>query len=45
MGKKQQWRPMKLVYVGRVAEALRAGGGKLSPTFDGGDSRKAPGQN
>ena len=35
----------ELVETAMIAAALRAGGGKLSPTFDGGDSRKAPGQN
>jgi len=40
---KQVWQPMRLAYVGHVAEALRQGGGKLSPVSDGGDQRKPKG--
>jgi hypothetical protein len=41
---KHKWQPMKLVYVGHVADALRGGTGKLSLTGgDPGDSRKQQG--
>jgi hypothetical protein len=40
---KHQWQPMKLVYVGHVAEALRGGGGKLSiAAADSGDAPRKP---
>jgi hypothetical protein len=43
--KKQPWEPMKLTYVGHVAEIVQGGGGKLSKTGgDPGDSRKPSGQ-
>jgi hypothetical protein len=42
--RKQAWEPMQLIYVGHVAEIVRAGGGKLSPTVDPGDPRQAKGQ-
>jgi hypothetical protein len=45
--KKQPWEPMKLTYVGHVAEIVQVGGGKLSiPGGDGGveSFQKAPGQ-
>lgn len=41
---KLKWQPMKLAYVGTVAEALRGGTGKLSLTGgDPGDMRKQKG--
>lgn len=36
MEKKRSWTPIKLRYVGHVADALRGGGGKLS--LSGGDT-------
>lgn len=44
MGEKRSWEPMKLRYVGHIADALRGGGGKLSVAGgDPGDSRKPSG--
>lgn len=41
---KHKWQPMKLAYIGTVAEALRGGSGKLSLTGgDPGDTRKQQG--
>jgi hypothetical protein len=43
---KKQWEPMKIQYLGDVAEVVQNGGGKLSPGLeDTGDTiRKPPGQ-
>jgi hypothetical protein len=43
---KKPWEPMKIQYLGDVAEVVQDGGGKLSPGLeDTGDSvRKPPGQ-
>lgn len=44
MGEKRSWTPIKLGYVGHVADALRGGGGKLSLSGgDTGESRKQSG--
>jgi hypothetical protein len=44
MGKKLNWTPMRLRYLGHVGEVLRGGGGKLSKVGgDTGDSRKPTG--
>jgi hypothetical protein len=44
--KNKQWEPMKIQYLGDVAEVVQNGGGKLSPGLeDTGDTiRKPPGQ-
>jgi hypothetical protein len=36
MGNRRTWEPMRVVYVGHVAEVLRQGSGKL--TISGGDT-------
>jgi hypothetical protein len=42
---KQPWEPMKLTYVGHVAEIVQGGGGKLSVMGgDPGDVRKEKGE-
>jgi hypothetical protein len=42
---RQNWEPMKVTYVGHMAEVVRGGGGKLSLTAaDTGDIRKPRGQ-
>jgi hypothetical protein len=43
-GTKQPWEPMRLTYIGHVAEIIRGGGGKLSLSgSDPGDARKPSG--
>jgi hypothetical protein len=42
---RQNWEPIKVIYVGHMAEVLQGGGGKLSlNAADTGDIRKPPGQ-
>lgn len=42
---KKPWTALKVVRVGHVAEVVKGGGGKLSPTTgDSGDIGKPPGQ-
>lgn len=43
MKRERQWEPMRVTYLGNVAEVVQQGGGKISiTTGDPGEPRKVP---